>query len=289
MFKEERRKILKSKRIDDSIKININLQQPPTTTTTTSESSISIFTKDIKKLRKIVENQNLQIQLLQEKTDSLETKDSEKQAQIQSKNDEIIRLKQTIQSQQENHLFLFNSNAKIWTTLNNLEKQISSNSKNSESNESEKEITFLDIKKYLQKNPKEAADIERIARDVRNSLGKKLSDLNESDSESEKDENLLRKRNDKRQRRMGEKSYKQKNVDDYVKSTIDEKLEKFATAMPDQFDDDDWSSWEKNDSEKQKHVSHRHCRSSPTNSIVNVLTNSLVADNPLHLIAEEVL
>uniref|UniRef100_A0AC35F6X6 Uncharacterized protein n=1 Tax=Panagrolaimus sp. PS1159 TaxID=55785 RepID=A0AC35F6X6_9BILA len=286
MFKEERRKVLKSQRIDESIKININLQQPPTTTTTTFESSISLLTKDIKELRKTVENQNLQ---------------------IQSKNDEIILLKQTIQSQQENHVFFFNSNAKIWLTLNNLEKQISSNSKYSESNES-KEITFLDIKKYLQKNPKEAADVERIAKDVKYSLEKNLSVLNESNSKSE---NLLRKRNHKRQRRMGEKSYKQKNVDDFVKSTtIDEKLETFGisntknifrrrrslspknirnsfidievTVMPDQFDDNaDWSSLEKNESEKEKekHVSHRHSRLSPTNSIINVLTTSPFAYN----------
>uniref|UniRef100_A0AC35GF49 Uncharacterized protein n=1 Tax=Panagrolaimus sp. PS1159 TaxID=55785 RepID=A0AC35GF49_9BILA len=52
--------------------------------------------------------------------------------------------------------------------------------------------------------------------------------------------------------------------------------------MPDQFDDNaDWSSLEKNESEeeKQKHVSHHHCRSSPTNSIINVLTTSPFADN----------
>uniref|UniRef100_A0AC35EZK1 Uncharacterized protein n=1 Tax=Panagrolaimus sp. PS1159 TaxID=55785 RepID=A0AC35EZK1_9BILA len=83
---------------------------------------------------------------------------------------------------------------------------------------------------------------------------------------------------------MGEKSDKQKNVDNYFKSTtIDEKLEKLgisntknifrgrrslspknslsnirnsfieATAMPDQFDDD-WSSCEKNVSEEEKNV-----------------------------------
>uniref|UniRef100_A0A914QIG9 Uncharacterized protein n=1 Tax=Panagrolaimus davidi TaxID=227884 RepID=A0A914QIG9_9BILA len=49
--------------------------------------------------------------------------------------------------------------------------------------------------------------------------------------------------------------------------------------MPDQFDDNaDWSSCVKNDSEKEKHVSHRHCRSSPPKNST-VLTNSLFADN----------
>uniref|UniRef100_A0A914QJ42 Uncharacterized protein n=1 Tax=Panagrolaimus davidi TaxID=227884 RepID=A0A914QJ42_9BILA len=54
------------------------------------------------------------------------------------------------------------------------------------------------------------------------------------------------------------------------------------SPVPDHYNDNaDLSSCERNDSEeeKQKHVSYRHCRSSPTNSIVNVLTTSSPADN----------
>uniref|UniRef100_A0AC34FP77 Uncharacterized protein n=1 Tax=Panagrolaimus sp. ES5 TaxID=591445 RepID=A0AC34FP77_9BILA len=97
-------------------------------------------TKDIMDLRKTVESQTVQIQVQQ---------------------DEIQKLKETIQNQQEKYRYLLESNEKLWTYLNKLEKQISSKHRYDHDSEDKENISIPSFthqqskeKKYKEKNAK---------------------------------------------------------------------------------------------------------------------------------------
>uniref|UniRef100_A0AC35FAA4 Shugoshin C-terminal domain-containing protein n=1 Tax=Panagrolaimus sp. PS1159 TaxID=55785 RepID=A0AC35FAA4_9BILA len=141
---------------------------------------------------------------------------------IENQQTEIQRLNEIIQSQQENYLFLFESNQKIWAVLNNLEKEIlskkvnfeeqqkekinksnenNSNSRKKNNDEKErfiqaskieiqKEQTLSQIHLILNTNPEYAKKFEKIAKNIQT---KKHQESEESESKIEKSELATKK------------------------------------------------------------------------------------------------